>query len=1042
MAPQGSFRRVQEPIRELILFFVRKRPKVNGCTRIRAASFVFAMLASITGLSCVPAAGLDPGRRISQFGHTAWRIQDGFFNGAPNAITQTADGYLWIGTSAGLVRFDGVRFTPWTSPDGRQLPSDDIISLLGARDGSLWIGTATGLARWKDEKLTVYNNAHGRINDILEDHKGQIWVARARLGAEHGALCWAGETSLRCYGEADGVGVRTAATLAQDPQGNLWIAGSTGLTRWKPGSYSTISLEPLKATSALSGIEGIAPRADGSVLVGMSRAGKGLGLQTLSQGRLKPFLLPGFDGSTLRVSRLWLDRENTLWVATIKSGLYRIDKNRVDHFGSEQGLSSDSTVLTYQDHEGNLWVVTAKGVDEFRDLNIATYSTAEGISSDDVMSVLASRKGNVWVGDIVLDSIRDGQVSPGGPVHGLPRQRVTSLFEDHAGTLWVGIDDGLAVFENGKYVSVTRRDGTPTGVVVAMTQDTDGDLWVLTTGNPQRLARIRNREVAELLPLPQSPIAVAADREKGIWLTLGNGDLAHYRDGNLKTFPNQGLRVRQMVVTVEGSVLGTSSEGLVGVREGKVQHLATENGLPCNNLAGLVLDDHGALWLYAECGLLEISKPELEKWWRNPDSTLSVGTFDVFDGLQFGSSPFRPNVTRGPDGKLWFVNGNFVQMIDPAKLIRNTIPPPVHIEAVIADHKSYSPERGFELPAHTRDLQIDYTALSFVAPQKVRFRYRLDGREDGWQDSGNRRQAFYTDLRPGKYRFVVVACNNDGVWNDNGASLNFMIAPSYYQQAWFQLLCASLLLGTLWLFYWLRLRRATAQVQVRLGARLEERERIARELHDTLLQGFQGLMLRFQAIMKRIPETESAYRMMEETLERADQVLLEGRDRVRGLRDEEERVIDLADELARYGKERAEFHNALFSLTRSGASQPIICEVQNEAYRIGREALANAFAHAEASRIDVEIDYGRGGVFLRIRDDGKGIDQRTLSSGRAGHWGLPGMRERAQKIGARLQVSSRAGIGTEVNLTIPAQVAYFNRSRKGSLWVESRETVP
>jgi ligand-binding sensor domain-containing protein len=306
--------------------------------KIRAGLFMLAMLALITGLSCVPAAALDPGRRISQYGHTAWRIQDGFFNGAPGAITQTADGYLWIGTSAGLVRFDGVRFTPWNSPDGRQLPSDDIISLLGATDGSLWIGTGTGLAHWKNGKLTVYNNAHGRINDILEDHQGVIWVTRSRLGAERGPLCQAGETTLRCYGEADGIGVVTASALAQDLQGNLWIAGSTGLTRWQPGSYSTVAPEGLKTMGSLSGVESIVPRADGSVLVGMSRAGQGLGLQTLSQGRLTPFLSPGLDGSTLRVSRLWLDRENTLWIATRKNGLYRIDKNRVDHFGSDQGL--------------------------------------------------------------------------------------------------------------------------------------------------------------------------------------------------------------------------------------------------------------------------------------------------------------------------------------------------------------------------------------------------------------------------------------------------------------------------------------------------------------------------------------------------------------------------------------------------------------------------------------------------------------------------------------------------------------------------------
>ena len=604
---------------------------MKSCIRDqRKKSFILVLCflgwLSVTELFCVPAAGLDPTRRISQYGHTAWRTQDGFFNGVPLAITQTTDGYLWIGTSAGLLRFDGSRFVPWNPPNGQHLFSNNIISLLGAGDGSLWIGTATGLARWKDGKLTAYNNAHGHINDILEDAQGSIWITRSRLRDEVGPLCKADETTLHCYGQADGIGDPTAEALAADAEGNLWIGGPTAITRWKPGSYSTIAPDALKAAVGLAGVESIAAAPDGSVLVGISRNGPGLGLERLAQGQLKPFLAPAFDGSGIRVSFLKTDREHTLWIGTMANGIYHIGKDRAEHFGSAQGLSSDSTAQIYQDHEGNIWVATSKGIDEFHDLNVATYSTAEGISTDVVESVVAARDGTVYAGNNVLDLIRDDHVSSIGPAQGLPGQEVTSLLEDHAGRLWVGVDNRLAIYENHKFFVINKRDGSPLGAVVSMTEDTEGNLWAETLGNPRRLARIRNGEVAEEFAWPQNPVTVAADREEGIWVGFANGELARYRRRQLQIFPNPSALAKsplaQLIVTTDDSVLGVSSAGLVGLRDGKVQNLTSHNGLPCDNLDGLVIDAEGSLWLHAECGLLEISKPELEKWWQSPDAAL------------------------------------------------------------------------------------------------------------------------------------------------------------------------------------------------------------------------------------------------------------------------------------------------------------------------------------------------------------------------------------------------------------------------------------
>jgi signal transduction histidine kinase len=332
-----------------------------------------------------------------------------------------------------------------------------------------------------------------------------------------------------------------------------------------------------------------------------------------------------------------------------------------------------------------------------------------------------------------------------------------------------------------------------------------------------------------------------------------------------------------------------------------------------------------------------------------------------------------------------------------------------------------------ELPARTKDLQIVYTALSLTIPERIRFRYRLEGQDQGWRDVGNRREAIYTNLGPGTYRFRVIACNNDGVWNETGAVLDFTIAPTFYQTWWFKTLCGIAGAGAIWLVYLLRVNQVALQFQMRLDDRLAERERIARELHDTLLQGVQGLMLHFDAAMKQLPPLGPARPLMEKALHVADQVLLEGRERVRGLRSAAMPLQELSILLARCGEELAEGSATTFKLAVVGSSRALDPIVLDEMYRIGREALLNAFRHSMASRIEIEITYDRAGLQLRIRDDGRGIDQETLESGMPGHWGLSGMRERAQKLGGQLGFWSRPGAGTEVDLTIPARLAYTRR---------------
>ncbi len=984
------------------------------------------LLLFLFAVNCVWA--VDPSRHISQYGHTAWRIQDGVLSGTPVAVTQTADGYLWIGTRVGLVRFDGVRFVPWTPPDGTHLRSSSVASLLGARDGSLWIGTDGGLSHWDKQHLTNYLIKPERISSIIEDRNGTVWFTRGRGSDADGGLCQIIGTGMRCYGKADGLpGSNAALALVEDTLGNLWIGSDTAVVRWKPGGSSAHTWG-LKSVEGMDGVTGLAANPDGSVWAGIALAGRGLGLQQLVQGAWKPFVTPELDGSTLVVRTLFRDRENALWIGTTNQGIYRILGRKVDHFHSTDGLSSDWVLRFFEDREGNLWVATSKGIDCFRDLRVATFSTREGLTTPEVDSVLAARDGTVWVGgDVALDAIHRDGVSSLQAGKGLPGNQVTSLLEDHTGRLWVGIDKTMSIYKNGRFTRIDRPDGSPIGLVTGMTEDVDNNIWVETIGPPRTLSRIRDLKVQEAFPVPQMPGArkVAADPEGGIWLGLRNGDLARYRHGKTEIFPfkhEENSVVDQLIVTSDGSVLGATPVGVIGWKDGKQQTLTIRNRLPCDAVNALIEDSQRNLWLYTQCGLVEIADTEMQRWWGQPDITVHFKTFDVFDGVQPGSAPFGA-AARSPDGRLWFANGVALQMIDPNHLTGNALPPPVHVEQVVADRKNYSPRKDLRLPPLTRDLEIDYTALSFVVPQKVLFRYRLDGRDSAWQEPGTRRQAFYSDLRPGRYRFRVIACNNDGVWNEAGATLDFIVTPAWFQTSWFRILCVVFGVAILGALHKLRLRQIARTISIRFDERLAERTRMARDLHDTFLQTIQGSKLVADRALK--PSTDAirmrqAVEQLSVWLGRATE---EGRAALNSLRTTTTQTNDLAEALRRVTENGLIPSSMAVTFSVVGDAREMHPIVRDEIYRIGYEAIRNAFAHSSASRLDVELGYAND-LALRVSDSGTGIDPAIADTGKDGHFGLQGMRERAARIGGKLTIVSSTNSGTEIKLIVPGNIIF------------------
>jgi signal transduction histidine kinase/ligand-binding sensor domain-containing protein len=998
-----------------------------------------------------PAHALDPNKRLTQYLHTSWRTQDGSAPAGIEAIAQTLDGYLWLSAdSQGMYRFDGVRFLPWTlSSDGKTINA--IVNVYGDQAGGLWALGEREIIHLKRGVVTSHFNLDGlqQFQQISEDPDGSLWVVRGRTAVSDAPLCRITDRAVKCFGKSDGVPISPADSLLADGKGGFWLGGQTELVHWHDGVSEMYRIEALQSNTGQNGIASLAHGPDGSLWVGIQAEGPGLGLGQLNEGAVKPFVTPTFDGSKVVVNAMIFDHDGTLWVGTVGKGVFRIHGNVVDHYQQTDGLSSDSVLTLFEDREGIVWTVTTNGIDSFRDPSVTTFSAREGLGADAAAGVLASRDGTIWVANAgSLDHIgKNGTISSIRTGAGLPGHQVTSLLEDRAGNLWVGVDDGLYLFKNGRFRRLPEPNHQPLGMVVGMTEDNDGDIWAECLSNPRKLVRIRDFQVREEFPASQIPPghSLASDPHGGIWIATKKGDIALFRNGVLETkFPlNPGGAPfnRQIMSMADGSILAGSENGLVEWRQGKVHRMTTKNGLPCNSVISFIEDNENRWWLHTGCGVVQLPDSELQRWRANPEAVVQTRVYDVLDGARPTGGPSFNAAAYSSDGRVWFATGFVVEMVDPSRLSQKALPAETYIESVTVDRKEFPATDNLKLSPHPRDLQIDYTSPTFLIPQKVRFRYRLDNYDRDWHDVGTRRQAFYTDLPPGKYSFRVVASNSDGVWNDSAAKLDFSVTPAYYQTNWFRALCALFLLALLWVAYQWRVRQLRHQFEMMLDARVGERTRIARELHDTLLQSFHGLLLRFQTAFQLLPERPvEAKEKLGSAIEQAAEAITEGRDAVQGLRDSTIQTNDLALAISTLGEELAADsagHRPAFRVAVEGQSRDLHPILRDEVYKIAAEALRNAFLHADAKQVEVEIRYDNERFRLRVRDDGKGIDPAILSQqGKERHFGLPGMRERATLIGGKLTVWSEVDAGTEMELRVPASTAYA--TAPGRSWLAEK----
>jgi signal transduction histidine kinase/ligand-binding sensor domain-containing protein len=973
------------------------------------------------------AFALDPALDVSQYAHKAWMVRDGFVKGAIAAIAQTPDGYLWLGTEFGLVGFDGVRLVPWQPPAGQSLPSSQIFSLLAARDGTLWIGTLKGLASWKDGKITQYRGLAGQAirGGIVEDHEGTVW-AGGLTGSPPGKLCAIRTGSIQCSGALE----NGVSGLFEDHAANLWVGVRNGVWRWKPGPPRFYAAPGPAANGG--GIQGLAQDEDGALLFG-GRSG----IERLSGEKIEPYAVPGAAPEFTAI-RMLRGPSGALWVGTSDAGLLHIHRGRIDRLAQTDGLSGDFIKAVFVDREGAFWVATDGGLDRFREFAAPTISLKQGLSNASILSVLADRDGSVWLSTRRgLNRWNHGQITVFGLLNG---NYAGSMFQDGRGRVWASTLREFGYLENERFHPVK---GVPGGAVYSIAEDAAGNLW------------IANKD-AGLIRLAQGPLpdgrgsvssvpwarfghhdpalALAVDRVRGgLWIGFNQGGLVYYDGGQLRESYTAIGRVNDLRSDPDGTLWAATDGGISRVRDGRIATLSSRNGLPCDSTHWMLEDDAHSVWLYTTCGLARMPRAELDEW-AGSGRSVHATVFDSSDGVRVleDNGGYTPHAAKSMDGKLWFLPSDGASVIDPDHIPFNRLPPPVHIEQITADRKPYEVTSGaLRLPPLVRDLEIEYTALSLLAPEKVRFRFKLEGHDRDWrEDVNNRREAVYSDLPPGPYRFRVAASNNSGVWNEAGAAVDFSIAPAYYQTGWFRFSVVAALLFLVAAVYQLRLFYLKRQFAVSLEARVSERTRIARDLHDTLLQSFQGVLLKFYAVMFALPDRPAdARKTLESAIEQARVAIAEGREAIQGLRTSVVIKNDLARAITTFGEGLASDQNGGtapdFQVHVEGTSRDLAPLVRDEVYRIACEALRNVFRHAGARRIEVEIHYEKWLLRMRVRDDGKGIDPHVLAAGgRGGHHGLPGMRERAELAGGKLAVWSELDSGTEVELTIPAAIAY------------------
>jgi signal transduction histidine kinase/ligand-binding sensor domain-containing protein len=988
--------------------------------------FTVAPFASIVLATCLHCFGLDPRAAITQYAHIPWRVGERGLDAPPQSIAQTKDGYIWIGTRRQLYRFDGVQFVPLPDPETNIPHVQDAKFLFAASDGALYSSSRSyGVFRWKDGRLEKIGDNKGSPGPFAEDSSGTLWFPPGRYEDES-PICQISHLQEHCINEAEN-GLRGPfASFLLEPGGGRWLGGENRLVHWVPGQPPQVFPFPEKSQTSSKMVVALASGKDGTILAGIEDGGGSEGLIYLRQNKVKDYIVPGFDGRRVRVRSLFTDAAGVLWIGTSGDGLYRITASRVDHFTSRDGLTGDVVNQIFEDHEGSLWIVTPQGLDQFYCPPVLTYGEHEGLTGTAVKAVAAATSGDeVWAGSLDGLYIVDANGSRRPRHKTIPEiGSIGDLYRDATGTMWVAGNRRLAYYKNDRFHLVKYKGNTDIGTVVELSEDALGDLWVITLSSTygSALNHIEDGVVAERYYWPKSsdrdPMSsISAHPGAGLWLCTVRGQLYWFHSGIFERILSQGGGFG--LSPDRAGSWAYPANNLIRLQDGKMRTLKLQGVSATNNVLNMIDDGRGSLWLYMSSGLVQVRTPDIQRWWDDKTNQVPWRLFDSSDGVSSGISTSRPAVSE--DGQVWFSNGQNLQKVDPKRLPRNAVVPPVHIETIAADGKQYSLiGNAVPLPPNIRNLEIHYSALSFVKPDKIQFRYRLVGLSDAWLNAGSRREAIYNDLTPGNYTFQVVAANSDGTWNTTGESLAVSVAAAWYQTSVFRLCALASMILLLYGLMLLERRRYMRLVRGRYQERLEERTRIARDLHDTLIQTIQGSKLLADHAQEIPQDTEGMRHALKQLSTWLGGAVHEGRVALDSLRSTPPE--DIATALFK-AAEACTPEPMRLNVVVDGSPREIETSVQDEVHQIMAEGIRNACLHSGGSNLTIKVDYGRDFV-ITVNDNGRGADVTLMREPKPGHYGIKGMYERARNIDAKLFIESGPGKGTTVTLCVPGRLAY------------------
>ncbi|OAN58342.1 sensor histidine kinase [Sphingomonas sp. TDK1] len=966
---------------------------------------LWTMLLAPALLAAAPSPAQAPVQpSIAQYDLRAWKLVDG----APPdiwALAQSRDGFLWLGTGAGLYRFDGITFEP-IRPRIGHFPSRNITALLADPDGSLWIGHFAGqVSHLRDGRIESFGSPNAVVEQLARGRDGAIWAAMT--GLQGGLFRVAGDHLVR-IGSDRGMPDGPAYSVIAARDGAIWVATGSGVRVLRPGSGRFVpvfkDLHRTRLAEAPDG--GIWASADPADAARARAAG--LGVPPLPPG-LRP---PAAD-------RMRFTRDGTLWRSLFAGGVLQTrgltgtGSPQFARLTTKQGLPSLVAVPMLEDREANLWIGTNLGL-----LRMRPVSAATAVHVDDKIlggfELAVTRDGTVFAAN-VHNLYR---ARPGEPMQWMRRfDEPIAMIEADGADLVLALPGRLMRLRDDRLSPLPAP--APPGPVATWAR-AGGEGWISV--EDLGVFRLSGGRWLPLEPTdqPAPRMYTASGKDGGTWF-YGRDRLYRRAGGRLAPIPGDRIGAIALVSQGPAGTLVAGELGLGRIQAGRLHALRDSRVPELSGITGIAQAPDGTVWINGVQGLVRTTATALDAAFADPAAPLPHRLFTAADGLpgvaQQGAQ--KSTAVRGGDGRIWVADNVGIGWIDPRRIVQNPLPPPVTILGLSANGKDYTTSRAVALPAGTTNLRIAYTALSLAESERVRFRYRLIGVDRNWIDAGGAREAYYANLGPGSWRFQVIAANNDGVWNRQGATVAITIAPSFYQTWWFRLLAIGVAASALWLFYAWRLREQIARSRARAEAQLAERERIARELHDTLLQSMQGLMLRFQAAAYATEPGSRANAMLESALDRADDVMIEARDRVLALR----RIAGpgdpqpLIEELARCLVEEG----LAVSVSREGPMLRFQPAELEHILAVVQEALANVRRHAGTALAQVRVRSTMAGLTVEIVDQGRGIPPEIAAAGaRAGHFGLSGMRERAAALGGTIDVRPGDPIGTIVRFTVPS----------------------